>query len=429
MRTKIIIFLLVASSLVAIKPSSANNIDFQKTIDSYNLIGLSQVQKDGWDGTGQTIVVIDDGNSIDHPYLSGVFVDGNCTSRNVCGSDYLKPGIKSGGAHKGNGAHGSMVSGIIAGQKNASAPGGIAPKAKIISIDNTDGGSEGLIAAMEWVLTIRKKYNVVAVSGSIGAPNFSEFRGGEGNCLLDPTLSVKIKELVNAGVVMIFAAGNGGSYVKLDYPACLSEVVSVGALTSKGSIADYSNISKSITVLAPAEIISSNGDGGYFIGGGTSSATPIVAGAVALLKQAKPDATLQEIKLALQSTRSRVSDVIWGNLPILNLPIAIDAIQRGKFEIQAKQEVDAKAAAELKAKQESDALAVALADSQKVNRELQSQLSSIGLNFQLLSDSVSVIQAQVSQLNSKLVASLAGQKAANAKIKKICAAKPKPKGC
>ena len=181
----------------------SNNIDFQKTIDSYNLIGLSTAQKDGWDGTGQTIVVIDDGNRIDHPYLSGVFVDGYCTSRNVCGSDYLKPGIKSGGAHKGNGFHGSMVSGIIAGQVNTSAPGGIAPKAKIISIDNTDGGSEGLIAAMEWVLTIRKKYYVVAVSGSIGAPNSSGLRGGEGDCSLDPTLSVKIKELVNAGIVMI----------------------------------------------------------------------------------------------------------------------------------------------------------------------------------------------------------------------------------
>jgi subtilisin family serine protease len=333
-RLKIIIFLLAASSLVAIKPSSANNIDFQKTIDSYNLIGLSTAQKDGWDGTGQTIVVIDDGNRIDHPYLSGVFVDGYCTSRNVCGSDYLKPGIKSGGAHKGNGFHGAMVSGIIAGQVNSSAPGGIAPKAKIISIDNTDGGSEGLIAAMEWVLTIRKKYNVVAVSGSIGAPNSSGLRGGEGDCSLDPTLSVKIKELVNAGIVMIFAAGNGGSVSKLDFPACLPEVVSVGALTSKGSIADYSNISKSLTVLAPAEILSSNGDGGYFIGGGTSSATPIVAGAVALLKQAKPDATPQEIKSALQSTRSRISDVLWANLPILNLPRAIEAIQTGKFELQ-----------------------------------------------------------------------------------------------
>ena len=331
MRIKIIICLLLASSLVAVGPSSADNAEFQKTIDSYSVIGLSQVQKDGWDGTGQTIVVIDDGNRISHPYLSGVFVDGYCTSQTVCGSDYLVPGINSGGAHKGTGFHGSMVTGIIAGQKNTSAPGGIAPKAKIISIDNTDGGGDGLIAAMEWVLTIHKKYNVVAVSGSIGGPNSSGVRGGEGDCALDPKLSGKIRQLVKAGIVMIFAGGNGGSFSKLDYPACLPEVVSVGAVTSKGFIADYSNVSKSITVLAPADILSSNGDGGYFIGGGTSSATPVIAGAVALLKQAKPDASPEEIKLALQSTSNRATDVLWANLPILNLPMAIDAIQKGKY--------------------------------------------------------------------------------------------------
>jgi hypothetical protein len=403
----------------------------------------------------------------------------------VCGSDYLKPGLKSGGAHKGNGFHGSMVAGIIAGQANTFAPGGIAPKAKIVSVDNTDGGSEGLIAAMEWVLTIQKKHNVVAVSGSISAPNSSGLRGSEGDCSLDPKLAAKVKELVDAGIVMIFAAGNGGSFSKLDFPACLPEVVSVGALTSKGFIADYSNISKSITVLAPAEILSSNGDRGYFIGGGTSSATPLVAGAVALLKQANPDATPREIKLALQSTKSRISDVLWANLPILNLPIAIEAIQTGKFELKpispienatelkakqeaeaavkaaaelkAKQEAEAKAAAELKAKQEAEAKAAAelkakqdsaadkaaltkaqseltaanaaLADSQKVNRELQSQLSAIDVQFKLLSDSVSLIQAQVSQLNSKLAAALTGQSVANAKLKKVCSAKPKPKGC
>ena len=64
-----------------------------------------------------------------------------------------------------------------------------------------------------------------------------------------------------------------------------------------------------------------------------------------------------------------------------------------------------------------------------VNRDLQTQLNSVEAQFKLLSDSVSVIQGQVSQLNSKLAAALAGQNAANAKLKKVCSAKPKPKGC
>ena len=101
-------------------------------------------------------------------------------------------------------------------------------------------------------------------------------------------------------------------------------------------------------------------------------------------------------------------------------------------DTQTKAEADAKTAAAIaqdKAQSELAAANAALADAQMVNRDLQTQLNSVEAQFKLLSDSVSVIQGQVSQLNSKLAAALAGQNAANAKLKKVCSAKPKPKGC
>ena len=124
-----------------------------------------------------------------------------------------------------------------------------------------------------------------------------------------------------------------------------------------------------------------------------------------------------------------------------------EAEAKAAAELKAKQEAEAKAAAELKAKQDAEAKAAAdkaalakaqseltaanaaLADSQKVNRELQSQLSAIEVQFKLLSDSVVLIQGQVSQLNSKLGAALKSLNTANAKLKKVCSVKPKPKGC
>ena len=124
-----------------------------------------------------------------------------------------------------------------------------------------------------------------------------------------------------------------------------------------------------------------------------------------------------------------------------------EAGAKAAAELKAKQEAEAKAAAELKAKQDAEAKAAAdkaalakaqseltaanaaLADSQKVNRELQSQLSAIEVQFKLLSDSVVLIQGQVSQLNSKLGAALKSLNTANAKLKKVCSVKPKPKGC
>jgi M6 family metalloprotease-like protein len=133
------------------------------------------------------------------------------------------------------------------------------------------------------------------------------------------------------------------------------------------------------------------------------------------------------------------------------------AAEKAAAELKAKQEADAKAAAELKAKQEADAKAAAelkakqdaaadkaalakaqselaaanaaLADAQKVNREQAARITSFEEQFKVLSESVATVQNQLSQLNSKLVAALSGLNTANAKIKKICAAKPKPKGC
>ena len=123
--------------------------------------------------------------------------------------------------------------------------------------------------------------------------------------------------------------------------------------------------------------------------------------------------------------------------------IAKAAADKLAAELKAKQEAEAKAAAELKAKQDAAAdkaalaraqseLAAAnaaLADAQRVNREQAARITSFEEQFKVLSESVATVQNQLSQLNSKLVAALTGLNTANAKIKKICAAKPKPKGC
>lgn len=107
--------------------------------------------------------------------------------------------------------------------------------------------------------------------------------------------------------------------------------------------------------------------------------------------------------------------------------------EKAAAELKAKQEAEAKAAADKaalsKAQSELVASNAALEDSQRVNRELQTQLKSVEAQFKLLSDSVGVIQGQVLQLNSKLATALAGQNTLTAKLKKICSAKPKPKGC
>jgi hypothetical protein len=109
------------------------------------------------------------------------------------------------------------------------------------------------------------------------------------------------------------------------------------------------------------------------------------------------------------------------------------AAEKAAAELKAKQEADAKAQAEkeafIKLQVDLAAANASLADSQKVNRDLRAQLTAIEGQFLALSDSVSTIQTEVLALNTKLTTALKSLNTANAKIKKICAIKPKPKGC
>ena len=103
---------------------------------------------------------------------------------------------------------------------------------------------------------------------------------------------------------------------------------------------------------------------------------------------------------------------------------------------QDKAVADAKATTEAAAKAaltqaqiELAAANASLADSQKTIREQAAKIASFEEQFRTLSESVNAMQSQVAQLNSKFVATTSNLKTANAKIKKICSVKPKPKGC
>jgi hypothetical protein len=109
------------------------------------------------------------------------------------------------------------------------------------------------------------------------------------------------------------------------------------------------------------------------------------------------------------------------------------AAEKLEAEIKAKQEADAKAAADkaalLKAQADLAAANASLAAAQKTNRDLAAQLTALEGQFLVMSDSISTIQTEVLTLNTKLTSALKSLNTANAKIKKICSAKPKPKGC
>ena len=137
------------------------------------------------------------------------------------------------------------------------------------------------------------------------------------NCDRSPAFRI-FSLLRQAGIVAVAASGNEGFENTMAAPACISNVVSVGATTYPDTIAEFSNSSAVLDFLAPGAtqqpigrdkgILSSIPGNLYARIQGTSMAAPHVAGAFAALRSAAPQATIDEIIGALRQTGLAILD-------------------------------------------------------------------------------------------------------------------------
>nr|WP_315493908.1 S8 family peptidase [uncultured Rhodoferax sp.] len=132
--------------------------------------------------------------------------------------------------------------------------------------------------------------------------------GGTGVC--GTTYQSAITAARNAGTVVLAATGNGSSYDTLYAPANCSGVIAVTAHTGSGASSLTANIGLGTTISAPGTIIQSTSNTGtttpladtYATKSGTSMAVPHVAGVVALIMQAVPGITPDQVSIALTSS-------------------------------------------------------------------------------------------------------------------------------
>jgi hypothetical protein len=95
--------------------------------------------------------------------------------------------------------------------------------------------------ALDWVVANKQKYNIVSVSASQG--NHSVGTGPK-YCPIRATHSQligNIERLSAVGVATMFAAGNNRDYSRINFPACITQAVSVGGATEDDAMAPYSN--------------------------------------------------------------------------------------------------------------------------------------------------------------------------------------------
>ena len=239
--------------------------------------------------------------------------------------------------------HGTHVAGIIAGSNRWGAPHrGMAPEADLLAVQAFSTDPSGvatartwhLIDALDWVYKQRSKHRIVAVNLSLGgSKTYAGTCDGHADFgSLGTDFFEAVARLRSAGIVTVAAAGNApnGATDGMSFPACLSNVLAVGATTEKDRVADFSHLSHETDLVAPGvSIVSAVPGGGFGTMSGTSMATPMAAGALALLGQAQPTASLDQQIDALTSSDTLISDGRAGgvvtDVPRLDLPSGLDA--------------------------------------------------------------------------------------------------------
>jgi subtilisin family serine protease len=278
-------------------------------------------------GAGVAVAVCDTGIDYTHSKLGG---GGFPNSKVIGGYDF---GSNDADPMDQNG-HGTACAGIAAGDLGATGDyiGGVAPNARLYALKISYGSSgsaflSDIIAAWEWCVTHKDddpNNPLMVISMSFGGGGFT------GPCdLIAPSMTSAAANANAAGITLFVSSGNDGFCNKISWPACISHVISVGAVfdadiggwgwcvdedscapnkesypacpsgyiawaftTEADQVTPYSNVADFLDLFAPSHFAyTTKMGGGYETDfGGTSAACPYAAGLAACVQGAANEA-------------------------------------------------------------------------------------------------------------------------------------------
>ncbi len=298
-------------------------------LNTLNPLGnLKEVHK-YYRGDKVIVAVIDSGFDIDHPefyYEDGtskisenssyIYTQNHTKTTIEVGKDFVKIG-------EDQDSHGTMCAGLLGASVNSQGMLGIAPNVELL-----------LIRIDKHVLSMAEAFKYAAdhgakvISTSLGVyPNNNGQSSGDlhfpANFDLKGALQPNIDYAFNKGVTIVAATGNDLS-TKVSYPAGCDNVIGAGGLdngsatniwtSSSWGGSNYNGNEKYVDVFAPSEGIiapgydySKNQHTYWTNAEGTSFASPIIAGAIALYFEKYPTKTNTDVINALQSSCRDIS--------------------------------------------------------------------------------------------------------------------------
>ena len=324
--------------------------DYQSTMDVTNLtIGLGTVPAPaagGPTGDGVAVAVLD----------SGVATNTDLASSRIVG---WKDFVNDQPTPYDDAGHGTYVAGLIAGDGSASLPlenggvasvqfRGVAPAADIVGIKVLDelgqGRSSTMIAGIAWAIAHRDAYNIRVLNISVGGNPVSSFTR-------DP-VDRAVEAAWRSGIAVVCAAGNEGDFGgggilspgndPFVITVCATDTRQTADVTGD-AVASYSSIGPTLfdevakpDLVAPGNRLVSlrvadsyldvyfpdnvipvaafapsappETASNYLMLSGTSTSSPVVAGAVALMIGADPSLTPDDVKVRLMGSADPVAD-------------------------------------------------------------------------------------------------------------------------
>lgn len=281
------------AALPEVKSIDLDNLNIPFTNEGRQLMNIDWVASNlGYDGTGITVGVIDSAFDYRHADFGGynsfpnpVIVDGydfSGNNSNIYPSNY------------NDGYHGTGVAGIVI---------RTAPGAQLVLAQVFPNAYDSVIAnAINFMAQKQSDYNIRVINMSLGGGAFTSICS-------NATVGGAINNAVAAGIIPVAASGNDGHTNRMAMPACLPNVISVGSVFDVNNAnyqpfwpancsqnirrqderICYSNAASFLDIYAPSEeVITSQVFGGQSALGGTSSASPYAAAAIAILLQSEP---------------------------------------------------------------------------------------------------------------------------------------------